>query len=150
MLLYPEHCQLLCFCQSEKMSCLPIGVWLKRNRKQSSEVNIKENEELKNNSMLSLDSLPKQDRFESICSWLQTSDDNIPLGSETDDGYSDVSDEEFKHIFRIKRRSLRSMHPIKIQEDFHQSSLFLQKMTDSELFENGVTHSKVIGISTCV
>ena len=97
---------------------------------------------------LSLESLPRQDRFENICSWLQTSssDDNELLEHEDDvddsidseDNDSDVSDEDYKHIFTIKRRSLRGMHPLKIHEDMFGGN------------SSGDHQLKITGISTCV
>ena len=103
--------------------------------------------------MLSLESLPKQDLLEKISSWLEKSDDkksNDFESDDTDDDHSDVSDEEFKHIFKIKRRSLRGMHPIKIQEEYRQNRIFIQQFDDSQFYEKEQLKSLIQEISTCV
>ena len=95
---------------------------------------------------LSLESLPRQDRFENICSWLQTSssdellehEDDVKDSVDSEDNDSDVSDEDYKHIFTIKRRSLRGMHPLKIHEDMFGGN------------NSGDHQLKITGISTCV
>ena len=139
------------------MSCFAIVSWLKRSKEQISQKEIPETMEMPHNnsdkSRLSLESLPKQDLFEKICSWLEKSDDGNSNDFKTDDmddDYSDVSDEEFKHIFKIKRRSLRGMHPIKIQEEYHQNRVFVQQFDDSQFYEKEQLKSMIQGISTCV
>jgi hypothetical protein len=158
----PEHpifgflnkCQLLSICQREKMSCFAVASWLKRSKEQVNQKEFSEKKEMpQNNSMLSLENLPKQDLFKKICSWLEKRYDDNSNDFETndmDDDHSDVSNEEFKHIFQIKRRSLRGMHPIKIQEEYHQNRVFIQQLDDSQFYGKKQLKSLIQGISTCV
>ena len=136
------------------MWCLAIDQLFRRERQGDKEEGEKEEKkemkEMKDSQdqHLSLESLPRQDRFENICSWLQqsSSDDDELLEHEdevedsvsSEDNVSEVSDEDYKHIFTIKRRSLRGMHPIKIHEDMFG----INNSCDQQL--------KVTGISTCV
>ena len=149
-----NKCQLLSICQKEKMSYFAISSWLKRSKKQIHQKEFSEKMERPQNiSMLSLESLSKQDLFEKICSWLEKSDDgnsNDFRTDEMDDDYSDVSDEEFKHIFKIKRRSLRGMHPIKIQEEYQQNQVFIHQFDDLQFCGKEQTKSSIPGISICV
>merc|ERR1719382_1126892 len=135
------------------MWCLAIDQLFRRERHGDKEEAVKkqnkEKKEMKDSQdqHLSLESLPRQDRFENICSWLQQSssdddellehEDNVVDSVTSEDNDSEVSDEDFKHIFTIKRRSLRGMHPIKIHEDMFGGN----SSCDQQL--------KVTGISTC-
>ena len=78
------------------MSYFAISSWLKRSKEQIHQKEFSEKMERPQNiSMLSLESLPKQDLFEKICSWLEKSDDGNSNDCKTDDmddDYSDVSD----------------------------------------------------------
>ena len=134
------------------MWCLAIDQLFRRERhgdKKEGEEEEKKEMEDSQDQHLSLESLPRQDRFETICSWLQQSssddddellehEDDIEDSVTSEDNASEVSDEDYKHIFTIKRRSLRGMHPIKIHEDMFGGNNF------------GDQQLKVTGISTCV
>ena len=129
------------------MWCLAIHQLFSRERQgdKEEEGEKKESKDC-HHQQLSLESLPRQDRFENICSWLQTSssdellehEDDVEYSVTSEDNDSDVSDEDYKHIFTIKRRSLRGMHPLKIHEDMFGGN------------NSGDHQLKITGISTCV